>query len=261
MEDGDGDAFPVQGFEQILQGWPVKLQFHPDRGRFLTATRRIVPGEVILRERAWAFGSSPVHKAHICHACLTFSSVPLKLACPKCSQVYFCSKHCWQSAHLGKWTHSAIQRAEIRLCVDSSLVVGKIKGQKDHNNKLHHREECDALLRLHRSRTIRDFDDDEIEQMRLAIQILVNRFYELKTNTEEMECSDAEKDGKQEEQINVKVFPPNLSLVDSTVCVSSLILTKKRKNIIFALNLYLSISTGVFFVLMSRIVQLEGQKK
>lgn len=81
-------------------GWPIEVRRAPGRGRYAVAARAVAPGEVLLREAAFAGAVMPP-KGFSCHACLRFEAgpaPPLRLACSRCAQVAFCSPDCFASS-------------------------------------------------------------------------------------------------------------------------------------------------------------------
>ncbi|CAL4058712.1 unnamed protein product [Meganyctiphanes norvegica] len=73
----------------------IKVQWTPERGRHLIASRDIKPGEVLAVEKAymWTIDTqNPLTMMNFCSTCLGRCAAPLP--CPQCSKVVFCSDTC-----------------------------------------------------------------------------------------------------------------------------------------------------------------------
>lgn len=78
----------------------VTLEYKPDRGRFLVATRDIKPGEVVVHEKPYS-STLLLDKHNLnthCYYCLARCLAPLP--CPTCKLVVFCSDTCRKSGLL-----------------------------------------------------------------------------------------------------------------------------------------------------------------
>ncbi|KAL6075448.1 putative peptidoglycan-linked protein [Balamuthia mandrillaris] len=145
-------ARPSQArFDALFQRYNVPLRLHHSKakGRFAVATRDILPGEVLLQEKAWCSACPTTLRERVCAQCyrLAEASRPYKLKCGKCKEVAWCSAECQMlSQQFGKGYHYH--------CV----------------------EECLTLSRLHGTRT--KFSADELTQLRLLIQIVCQRYHE-----------------------------------------------------------------------------------
>ncbi|CAL4069858.1 unnamed protein product [Meganyctiphanes norvegica] len=79
----------------------VTLEYKPDRGRFLVATKDINPGEVVVYEKPFSstllLNNKEILNTH-CYYCLALCLTPLP--CPTCKLVVFCSDTCQKSGLL-----------------------------------------------------------------------------------------------------------------------------------------------------------------
>ncbi|CAG0917611.1 unnamed protein product [Notodromas monacha] len=71
----------------------ISLGHSEDRGRFITATRNIEPGEVLVSEKPGAVCVRPKSWTEWCNNCLQRTFVPWP--CIHCSMVVFCSSECY----------------------------------------------------------------------------------------------------------------------------------------------------------------------
>ncbi|CAL4126036.1 unnamed protein product, partial [Meganyctiphanes norvegica] len=73
----------------------LRMQYTPQQGRFLIATRDILPGEVLAVEKGYVTSvniKDPVALQTYCCTCLAHCAAPLP--CPECAMVVFCSENC-----------------------------------------------------------------------------------------------------------------------------------------------------------------------
>ncbi|CAL4123144.1 unnamed protein product, partial [Meganyctiphanes norvegica] len=73
----------------------LKLQYSPDQGRYVVATRDIKPGEVIAVETAYSSclkPEEPNSPFSFCTFCLARCAAPIP--CPECTKVVFCNEGC-----------------------------------------------------------------------------------------------------------------------------------------------------------------------
>ncbi|KAK7076616.1 hypothetical protein SK128_012848 [Halocaridina rubra] len=77
----------------------VTMTYSPDRGRYIIATKDIIPGEVIGNEKCYSYSLDLENMSSYCSNCLRHCPVPLP--CPSCSTVVFCSEHCRAKAIQG----------------------------------------------------------------------------------------------------------------------------------------------------------------
>ena len=79
----------------------VRIQYHPDKGRYLVADRDVGPGEVLLIEKPYSSILLPEYYSTHCQTC--FQRVLAPMPCWCCSKVRFCSDECrldaWESFH------------------------------------------------------------------------------------------------------------------------------------------------------------------
>ena len=79
----------------------VRIQYHPDKGRYLVADKDVGPGEVLLIEKPYSSILLPEYYSTHCQTC--FQRVLAPMPCWCCSKVRFCSDECrldaWESFH------------------------------------------------------------------------------------------------------------------------------------------------------------------
>ncbi|CAL4062840.1 unnamed protein product, partial [Meganyctiphanes norvegica] len=83
----------------------LKLQYSPDQGRYVVATRDITPGEVIAVETAYTSRIDPHEFSSplsFCTFCLARCAAPIP--CAECTNVVFCNEECrskgWDKFHM-----------------------------------------------------------------------------------------------------------------------------------------------------------------
>lgn len=69
------------------------VHYEPARGRFIAATRDILPGEVLLVEKPYAAIVLAEHYTNHCYHCFSYTLAP-SFVCPSCSLVLYCSEKC-----------------------------------------------------------------------------------------------------------------------------------------------------------------------
>jgi len=79
----------------------VKLSYHPEKGRYLTVTNDVKPGEVLLVEKPYSSILLPEYYSSHCQTCAQRIAAPMPCWC--CSKARFCSDDCrveaWESFH------------------------------------------------------------------------------------------------------------------------------------------------------------------
>ena len=73
----------------------LKVEFSHLKGRHAIAKETIMPGEVIVKNKATAFNISLELSLEYCFNCLDYTMAPIP--CNNCSAVVFCSSDCFQS--------------------------------------------------------------------------------------------------------------------------------------------------------------------
>ena len=80
--------------------------YTPSKGRYVSATHDIMPGEIVAVEEPYGFYLLDQHKFEHCHHCLsfTYSSIP----CECCAWVLYCSEECKHSAQVYHFYERAV---------------------------------------------------------------------------------------------------------------------------------------------------------
>ena len=73
----------------------LKVEFSNVKGRHSIAKEIIMPGEVIVKNKATAFNISLELSLEYCFNCLDYTMAPIP--CHNCSAVVFCSSDCYKS--------------------------------------------------------------------------------------------------------------------------------------------------------------------
>eukprot|EP01102_Stenamoeba_stenopodia_P007114 TRINITY_DN1984_c0_g2_i3.p1 TRINITY_DN1984_c0_g2~~TRINITY_DN1984_c0_g2_i3.p1 ORF type:complete len:472 (-),score=56.73 TRINITY_DN1984_c0_g2_i3:66-1481(-) len=135
-----------------FEGWPVELKYDPNRGRYVVASRNLEAGEIVMKAEAYAVAVCENFKLTACSNCWKQSTrrYPDSFACPKCKQMFYCSKECMEEAFTNK---------------------------KNFSSSYHDPIECHSLLRI-RSRANK-FSMDDNSEIRVVIQAICRRFREL----------------------------------------------------------------------------------
>jgi hypothetical protein len=94
--DEEGQPATTEASNELLRraGWPAEVRYGVGRGRYAVAAGDVAAGAVVLRETAFASAVAAPQQGLACHGCFQYSGTPLRLSCPRCRQVSFCSASC-----------------------------------------------------------------------------------------------------------------------------------------------------------------------